>query len=133
VGDYIRDLIGDAEEPPKKPEEAAELGWMLLEGRTSPGHFQSSAHRLIYAAMLVAELRHPAQIARRGEHPVDIVNTAETLAEWRAVEAIGGVPYLASLTEGLPRRRPGVEPDSFCVACIQLKQARRVIAKGRNR
>ena len=35
---------------------------------------------------------------------VDIVTLAEELAKRKEVESIGGVAYLASLTEGLPRR-----------------------------
>jgi replicative DNA helicase len=39
---------------------------------------------------------------------VDIVTLAEELARRKEVEAVGGVAYLASLTEGLPRR-PSIE------------------------
>ena len=35
---------------------------------------------------------------------VDIVTLANELARYKEVEAVGGVAYLASLTEGLPRR-----------------------------
>jgi replicative DNA helicase len=35
---------------------------------------------------------------------VDIVTLSEELARYKEVEAIGGVAYIASLTEGLPRR-----------------------------
>src|SRR6202008_2316589 len=35
---------------------------------------------------------------------VDIVTRAEELAKKKEVESVGGVAYLASLTEGLPRR-----------------------------
>jgi replicative DNA helicase len=35
---------------------------------------------------------------------VDIVTLAHELARYKEVEAVGGVAYLASLTEGLPRR-----------------------------
>jgi len=38
------------------------------------------------------------------QRAVDIVTLAEELARRREVNAIGGVAYLASLTEGLPRR-----------------------------
>jgi replicative DNA helicase len=39
-----------------------------------------------------------------GHHAVDIVTLSEELARRKEVEAVGGVAYLASLTEGLPRR-----------------------------
>src|ERR1700733_7968547 len=39
-----------------------------------------------------------------GGRAVDIVTLAEELAKRKEVESIGGVAYLASLTEGLPRR-----------------------------
>jgi replicative DNA helicase len=38
------------------------------------------------------------------QRPVDIVTLAHELARYKEVEAVGGVAYLASLTEGLPRR-----------------------------
>ena len=38
------------------------------------------------------------------QRPVDIVTLAEELARNKEVESVGGVAYLASLTEGLPRR-----------------------------
>ena len=53
--------------------------------------------------------RHQRIFARIGElidasRAVDIVTLAEELARRKEVESIGGVAYLASLTEGLPRR-----------------------------
>jgi replicative DNA helicase len=38
------------------------------------------------------------------QRAVDIVTLANELARYKEVEAVGGVAYLASLTEGLPRR-----------------------------
>ena len=35
---------------------------------------------------------------------MDIVTLANELARYKEVESVGGVAYLASLTEGLPRR-----------------------------
>jgi replicative DNA helicase len=61
--------------------------------------FSLDSHRRIYSRM--AELID----ARRA---VDIVTLAEELARRKEVEAVGGVAYLASLTEGLPRR-PSIE------------------------
>jgi len=39
------------------------------------------------------------------QRAVDIVTLSNELARYKEVEAVGGVAYLASLTEGLPRRR----------------------------
>ncbi len=38
------------------------------------------------------------------QRPVDIVTLANELARYKEIESVGGVAYLASLTEGLPRR-----------------------------
>jgi replicative DNA helicase len=57
--------------------------------------FSLDSHRRIYSRM--AELIDASRA-------VDIVTLAEELARHKEVEAVGGVAYLASLTEGLPRR-----------------------------
>ena len=57
--------------------------------------FALDSHQRIFAR--IAELVD-------GGRAVDIVTLAEELARRKEVDAIGGVAYLASLTEGLPRR-----------------------------
>ena len=57
--------------------------------------FFLDSHRRIYSRMAELKDAHRA---------IDIVTLAEELARRKEVEAIGGVAYLASLTEGLPRR-----------------------------
>src|SRR5271163_2022792 len=57
--------------------------------------FALDSHRRIFGRM--------AELIDAGR-AVDIVTLAEELAKRKEVEAIGGVAYLASLTEGLPRR-----------------------------
>ena len=57
--------------------------------------FSLDSHRRIYLRM--SELMDTARA-------VDIVTLANELAKYKEVEAVGGVAYLASLTEGLPRR-----------------------------
>jgi replicative DNA helicase len=57
--------------------------------------FSLDSHRRIYAAMV--------QLAEAG-HAVDIVTVAEELRRRKELDSIGGVPYLASLSEGLPRK-----------------------------
>src|SRR6201992_1323127 len=61
--------------------------------------FSLDSHRRIYSRMAELIDAHRA---------VDIVTLAEELAKRKEVEAVGGVAYLASLTEGLPRR-PSIE------------------------
>jgi replicative DNA helicase len=57
--------------------------------------FALDSHRRIFGRM--------AELIDAGR-AVDIVTLAEELAKRKEVEAVGGVAYLASLTEGLPRR-----------------------------
>jgi replicative DNA helicase len=64
-----------------------------------PDDFSLDSHRRIYA-----RIRDLADNAR----PVDLVTLAEELARNKEVEAVGGVAYLSSLTDGLPHR-PNLE------------------------
>ena len=57
--------------------------------------FSLDSHRRIYLRM--SELMNE-------QRAVDIVTLSHELARYKEVEAVGGVAYLASLTEGLPRR-----------------------------
>ena len=57
--------------------------------------FSLDSHRRIY--MRMSELID-------AQRSVDIVTLANELARYKEVESVGGVAYLASLTEGLPRR-----------------------------
>ena len=57
--------------------------------------FSLDSHRRIFLRM--SELMD-------SQRAVDIVTLAEELARYKEVESVGGVAYLASLTEGLPRR-----------------------------
>jgi replicative DNA helicase len=57
--------------------------------------FALDSHRRIFSRM--------SELIDAGR-AVDIVTLAEELAKRKEVEAVGGVAYLASLTEGLPRR-----------------------------
>ncbi len=83
------------------------LGAILLDNHSyneaaeklSSEDFFLDSHRRIYSRM--AELID-------AQRAVDIVTLAEELARRKEVEAVGGVAYLASLTEGLPRR-PSIE------------------------
>ena len=57
--------------------------------------FALDSHRRIFGAM--------SQL-NEAQRAVDIVTLAEELTNRKWIEAVGGVAYLASLTEGLPRR-----------------------------
>lgn len=57
--------------------------------------FSLDSHKRIYLRM--SELMDE-------QRAVDIVTLSHQLARYKEVEAVGGVAYLASLTEGLPRR-----------------------------
>src|SRR5579875_540385 len=78
------------------------LGAVLLDNnayneaaeKISADDFAQSAHQRIFARM--------AELIDSGR-PVDIVTLAEELARRKEIESIGGVAYIASLTEGLPR------------------------------
>jgi replicative DNA helicase len=61
--------------------------------------FSLDSHRRIFARMI--------ELMETGR-PIDIITLTEELSKKREVEAVGGVAYLSSLTEGLPRR-PSIE------------------------
>jgi len=57
--------------------------------------FALDSHRKIYAVML--------QLVELG-HGVDIVTVTDYLSKKKELDSVGGLPYLASLSEGLPRK-----------------------------
>lgn len=79
------------------------LGAILLDGETlrdvqykiKPEDFSLDSHRRIFLRM--------AELADKGR-TIDIVTLAHALTKAKEIEAVGGVSYLAGLTEGLPRR-----------------------------
>src|SRR6201993_101976 len=100
----VPNLTGfDAGLPANIDAEKTILGAILLDNaahseaseKLEADDFSLDSHKRIYMRMgdLLAEQR-----------PVDIVTLANELARFKEIEAIGGVPSLASLTEGLPRR-----------------------------
>jgi replicative DNA helicase len=103
----LSDVSLDRGLPASVEAERSILGSILLDNhsyneaaeRLRAEDFSLDSHRRIYARM--AELID-------GRHAVDIVTLSEELARRKEVEAVGGVAYLASLTEGLPRR-PSIE------------------------
>jgi len=103
----LSDVSLDRGLPASVEAERSILGAILLDNhayneaaeKLRPEDFSLDSHRRIYSRM--AELID-------GHRAVDIVTLAEELARRKEVEAVGGVAYLASLTEGLPRR-PSIE------------------------
>lgn len=79
------------------------LGAMLVDAQAvedasallKPGDFSLESHRRIFEA--IARLVEDAQA-------VDIVTVAQELRKGRALDSIGGMAYLAGLSEGLPRK-----------------------------
>jgi replicative DNA helicase len=79
------------------------LGAILLDSRALDeatekllrDDFSLDSHRLIYHRM--------TEMGSSGR-PVDLVTLMHELGKHKEIESIGGVSYLASLTEGLPRR-----------------------------
>ena len=99
----IPDLALDAGLPANVDAEKTILGAILLDNAAhaeaaeviKPDDFSLDSHRRIYLRM--SELMDTGRA-------VDIVTLANELARYKEVESVGGVAYLASLTEGLPRR-----------------------------
>ena len=94
---------GDAALPANLAAERAILGAILLHN----GHYQEAAGRI--EAVDFSLDSHRRVFARMGElmtegKRVDIVTLAEQLQRHKELSVIGGVAWLAGLTEGLPRR-----------------------------
>ena len=99
----IPDLTHDAGLPADVFAEKTILGAVLLDNaahaeaaeKLAEDDFSLDSHRRIFLRM--TELMN-------SQRAVDIVTLANELARYKEVESVGGVAYLASLTEGLPRR-----------------------------
>ncbi|MDT8068700.1 MAG: replicative DNA helicase [Terriglobia bacterium] len=59
-------------------------------------HFYLDSHRRIYQRML--------DLNEFGK-PIDIISLADELGRYKELESVGGVAYLTSLTDGVPRRQ----------------------------
>src|ERR1700728_2242330 len=99
----IPDLTLDTGLPANVEAEKTILGAILLDNaahaeassRLEPDDFSLDSHRRIFLRM--SELMDSGRT-------VDIVTISNELSRYKEVESVGGVAYLASLTEGLPRR-----------------------------
>jgi replicative DNA helicase len=99
----VPDLTLDAGLPANLDAEKTILGAILLDNaahaeaaeHVKPDDFSLDSHRRIFLRM--------GELIDAGR-AVDIVTLSNELSRYKEVEAVGGVAYLASLTEGLPRR-----------------------------
>ena len=120
----IPDLALEAGLPANVDAEKTILGAILLDNashseaaeKLEPEDFSLDSHRRIFLRM--SELMD-------GQRAVDIVTLANELTRYKEIESVGGVAYLASLTEGLPRR-PVIE--EYIRIVKQKSVARRVMA-----
>jgi replicative DNA helicase len=96
-------IVGEQERPASVHAEMTILGGMLVEPVAiidatmllKTDDFALDSHRKIYDVML--------QLSEAG-HAVDIVTVADALKKRKELDSVGGLPYLASLSEGLPRK-----------------------------
>jgi replicative DNA helicase len=98
------ELVGEVQERPASVHaETTILGAMLVEPLAIPDamkllvadDFALDSHRRIFTAI--------ARLTDAG-NPVDIVTVAEEMRRTKELDSINGVAYLASLSDGLPRR-----------------------------
>ncbi len=96
-------LAADRGLPSNVEAERSLLGAILLDNTLytdagaalKPDDFFLDAHRRVYSRMLeMADTNRP----------IDIVTLSEELSRHKKLEAVGGVAYLSSLTDGTPRR-----------------------------
>ena len=96
-------IVGEQERPASLHAEMTILGAMLVEPVAindatmllKTDDFALDSHRRIYSVMV-----HLSEVG----HAVDIVTVGEELRKRKELDSIGGLPYLASLSEGLPRK-----------------------------
>jgi hypothetical protein len=103
LAEAVPDLTLEAGLPASVDGERTILGAILLDDRAlkeareilKPDDLSLDSHRRIFLRMM--ELADASKA-------IDIVTLSHELAKHKEIEAVGGVAYLASLTEGLPRR-----------------------------
>jgi replicative DNA helicase len=94
--------VTDQPTPSSLDSERSVLGAILLDNERlretetlSVEHFSLSSNRKIFRAMLDMDEENI---------PIDIITLSDTLRSKQELESIGGVSYLASLTDGVPPR-----------------------------
>jgi replicative DNA helicase len=88
--------------PASRDSEIAVLGAILLDNQAywqasaeiEPADFTLDSHRRIYCRMV--------ELAEAGK-PIDYVTLTDQLGQHKEIETVGGVAYVTSLTDGLPR------------------------------
>ena len=121
---YLPDLTPDAGLPANVDAEKTILGAILLDNaahseaaeKIKADDFSLDSHQRIFLRM--SELMD-------SQRAVDIVTLAAELDRYKERDAVGGVAYLASLTEGLPRR-PVIE--EYIRIVKDKSTARRIMA-----
>src|SRR5580658_1346754 len=96
-------IVGEQERPASVHAEMTILGGMMVEPVAiidatmllKTDDFALDSHRKIYDSML--------HLVEAG-HGVDIVTVADALRKKKELDSVGGLAYLASLSEGLPRK-----------------------------
>src|SRR5216684_19894 len=96
------DRILDRGMPASMDAERAILGAILLDNSSYPqaaehlraDDFSLDSHRRIYLRMM--------ELAELGR-PIDFVTLTDQLGQHKEIESVGGVAYVTSLTDGLPR------------------------------
>ena len=109
TGDFLAttDYSLDRGLPASVDAERSILGAILLDNfaynqaaeALRPDDFSLDSHRRIYSRMM--ELSET-------NRPIDLITLTEELGRHKEVEAVGGVAYITSLTDGVPRR-PNIE------------------------
>ena len=99
----IPDLTLDAGLPANVDAEKTILGAILLDNAAHAEAAEKLEARRFFARFASPHLPAHERVDRH-QRAVDIVTLANELARYKEVESVGGVAYLASLTEGLPRR-----------------------------
>ena len=94
--------------PQAREVETAVLGCVILDhralewlGTLAPEDFYWPSNRLVFRALL--DLTGPDHAT-----PIDVVTLAQLLTERGELQKVGGVPYLASLTDGVPFPDPTI-------------------------
>jgi len=96
-------IVGEQERPASIHAEMTILGAMLVEPAAiieaidilEAEDFALDSHRRIFAAIIALHEQN---------HPVDIVTVGDCLRKKKELDSIGGLSYLALLSEGLPRK-----------------------------
>jgi replicative DNA helicase len=96
-------IVGEQNRPTSVHAEMTILGAMLVAPESVQdaldllvaGDFALESHRQIFAAM--------ERLAKLSQ-PIDIVTITEELMRKKELDSVGGLPYIASLSEGLPRK-----------------------------